>query len=83
MSAIGKQHFKPQPLRANLRISKEEENTMQDDIDWTNASADFGLIQLCREMEALARPVEALLPRRRQRVRRKSRIATPARVRLA
>ena len=56
---------------------------MQDDIDWTNASADFGLIQLCREMDALARPVEALLPRRRQRIRRKTRIAAPVRVRLA
>ncbi|WP_395648212.1 hypothetical protein [Terricaulis sp.] len=56
---------------------------MQDDIDWTNASSDFGLIQLCREMAALARPVEALMPRPRQRVRRKMRGATPVRVRLA
>lgn len=59
---------------------------MQDDIDWMNASSDFGLIELCREMETLARPVEALasLVSRRTRVRRRrqhrvsTRVAIPA-----
>lgn len=50
---------------------------MQDDIDWLNASSDFGLVQLCREMAALARPVEAIMslapPSRRSR--RKSPLA--------
>lgn len=32
----------------------------EDDIDWIDASSDFGLTQLCREMEALAAPVAAL-----------------------
>jgi hypothetical protein len=34
---------------------------MQDDIDWLNASSDFGLVELCREMAAIARPVELVL----------------------
>ncbi len=34
---------------------------MQDDIDWLNASSDSGLVQLCREMAALAYPVEKLI----------------------
>ncbi len=40
-----------------------------DDIDWANASSDFGLVQLCREMATLASPVTALAhlaPRRRR-----------------
>ncbi|HEX8901688.1 hypothetical protein [Vitreimonas sp.] len=48
---------------------------MQDDIDWMSASSDLGLVQLCREMAALARPVEAILKRPAQRVRRTRRIA--------
>ena len=32
---------------------------MYDDIDWMNASADCGLIALCREMEAMAAPLKA------------------------
>jgi hypothetical protein len=52
---------------------------MNDDIDWLNASSDFGLARLCQEMAALARPVERAialtttrarrLPRRRRTVR--------------
>jgi hypothetical protein len=47
---------------------------MQDGIDWLNASTDFGLITLCREMDALARPIERVIatpkrPRRRSRIR--------------
>lgn len=46
---------------------------MHDDIDWLNASSDLGLVRLCREMTALAVPVEALAgivfgPARRKRV---------------
>lgn len=48
---------------------------MQDDIDWMSASSDLGLVQLCREMAALAAPVEALSKRPSQRVRRPRRIA--------
>lgn len=33
---------------------------MQDDIDWMSASSDLGLVRLCREMDAIARPFEAL-----------------------
>jgi hypothetical protein len=28
-----------------------------EDIDWVNAASDFGLVALCREMEALTRPL--------------------------
>lgn len=34
---------------------------IEDDIDWTDASSDFGLAQLCLEMEALAAPAAALV----------------------
>ena len=51
-----------------------------DDIDWREASADFGLVSLCRELAALARPFESMrAPRtraRRQRV--KPPVLTPA-----
>jgi hypothetical protein len=56
--------------------------TMQDDIDWINASSDFGLAQLCREMSDLARPFEALARKPAQRVRRTRRMTLP-RTRLA
>jgi len=47
---------------------------MQDGIDWFNASSDFGLITLCREMDSLARPIERVIgvpkrPRRRSRIK--------------
>lgn len=35
-----------------------------DDIDWTDASCDFGLVILCREMASLANPMR--LPARRE-----------------
>ena len=49
---------------------------MNDDIDWTNASSDLGLAQLCREMAALARPVEMIMKRPSSRVRRARRTST-------
>ena len=52
---------------------------MYDDIDWMNASTDYGLISLCREMEALAAPLRAMaMPRRaaqRSRARARRRAA--------
>ena len=46
---------------------------MQDDIDWLNASSDFGLVRLCREMAGIAKPVEAIISLApRYRARRKS-----------
>jgi hypothetical protein len=35
---------------------------MNEDIDWMNASSDLGLVQLCREMAAMAGLVEAKVP---------------------
>lgn len=49
---------------------------MRDDIDWTNASSDLGLAQLCREMAALARPIEMIMKRPGARVRRARRTST-------
>lgn len=50
-------------------LSHQGGQAMQDDIDWTNASSDFGLVKLCREMAALApapwRGLRASLPRAR------------------
>lgn len=54
---------------------------MSDDIDWLNASSDFGLIRLCQEMDALARPVEraiALTGKRTRRPVRRRRVARVA-----
>jgi hypothetical protein len=53
---------------------------MHDDIDWLNASSDFGLVQLCREMEAIAHPVERLvsLTSSRSRKRRSARMVVPS-----
>lgn len=56
--------------------------TFADDIDWNDASSDFGLVQLCREMTALARPLEILpsliKPTSRSSLRRRaSRFSTP------
>lgn len=44
---------------------------MQDDIDWMNASSDFGLVQLCREMAAIAHPVEKLVSLTSARARKR------------
>jgi hypothetical protein len=55
---------------------------MQDDIDWMNASSDFGLAQLCREMSDLARPLDRFMKRPGPRVRRTRRAVLP-RTRLA
>ncbi len=38
-----------------------------DDIDWTYASWDWGVVKLCREMELLANPIAALDPNRGRR----------------
>jgi hypothetical protein len=32
-----------------------------DDINWLEASCDFGLVTLCRDMERLAAPVQSLI----------------------
>lgn len=48
---------------------------MQDDIDWMNASSDFGLASLCREMCDLAQPLERFRKKPAQRARRTSRVA--------
>lgn len=34
-----------------------------DDINWLDASSDFGLISLCNELAALARPLDAIARR--------------------
>lgn len=49
---------------------------MQDDIDWINASSDFGLARLCQEMAVLARPAEMIMKRPSPRVRRLRRMTT-------
>lgn len=39
----------------------------EDDIDWMSAASDFGLVALCREMDALAKPFDMASLRRRVR----------------
>lgn len=45
----------------------------EDDIDWINASSDFGLVELCREIAALAQPLDSMasLARVRSSARRR------------
>lgn len=55
---------------------------IDDDIDWTYASWDWGVVKLCREMELLANPIAALGPnvgRRGKAVRRAALLADSAR----
>jgi hypothetical protein len=81
MSAIANRHFNLS-LRPAILSSHQGETAMQDDIDWINASSDFGLAKLCQEMSDLARPLERFRKKPAQRVRRTSRVALP-RTRLA
>lgn len=46
-----------------------------DDIDWTYASWDWGLVKLCREMDKLANPLVALEVTARRRPKASSRAA--------
>lgn len=56
---------------------------MYDDIDWTYASWDWGVVKLCREMEMLANPIAALGVGVRRRGRSSQRTARPADEQLA
>lgn len=56
---------------------------MQDDLDWADMCSDFRLIQFCRELTALARPVGLDTVPRRSRVRRKARAGAVVRARPA
>lgn len=56
---------------------------MQDDLDWADMCSDFRLIQFCRELTALARPVGADTAPRRSRIRRKARTGAAVRARSA
>ena len=49
----------------------------EDDIDWMNAAADVGLVALCREMAALAKPFDAMPGSSRVRRRRHAQRRTP------
>jgi hypothetical protein len=59
MSAIAKRYFNAAAATRMLAAANGG-TPMNDDIDWSDASADFGLILLCREMAALARPAERI-----------------------
>ncbi|HVY85809.1 MAG TPA: hypothetical protein VG943_11790 [Caulobacterales bacterium] len=56
----------------------------EDDIDWLNASSDYGLISLCDELAALSQPVDAIArlvgsPRRNaSRMQRRTPVAVKA-----
>lgn len=53
---------------------------MFDDIDWTEASSDFGLVSLCRELEALAAPVQALTQMRSNRTKERRNVSRRTRL---
>ena len=67
--------FQAMREKGDLVSITEETPMFDDDIDWREASADFGLVSLCRELAALARPFEAVrAPRTRvKRLRAKPR----------